>query len=258
MDKNLIRQVAVILALVGVIVMNSLANALPLNGLQTGEISDRFAIYFVPAGYVFSIWGLIYLALIGYAVFQALPAQRANPRLQAIGGWFVLSCIANVVWLFLWHYEQFYWTLVAMLALLGCLIVIYLRLDIGRSRATLAERWFAEAPFSIYLGWITVATVANFTQLLFYLGWNGWGLSPEVWFVLVLAAVLLIAGLTAYTRRDVAYLLVLVWALVGIALKHASVSVVSTSAWIAVAVVIGFVIYSAWASIRGGPQLSRS
>ena len=126
MNKNIIRQIFVILALVAVIVVNGLANALPLNGLQTGEISDRFAVYFVPAGYVFSIWGLIYLALIGYAVFQALPSQRDNPRLQAIGYWFVLSCVANIVWLFLWHYEQFSWTLVAMLALLACLIVIYL------------------------------------------------------------------------------------------------------------------------------------
>jgi hypothetical protein len=257
MEQKLIRQILVVLALVGVIVMNGLANALPLNGLQTGEISDRFAIYFVPAGYVFSIWGLIYLALIGYAVFQALPAQRENSRLQAIGYWFVLSCIANVVWLFLWHYERFTWTLVAMLALLGCLIVIYLRLDIGRSRATLSERWFVEAPFSIYLGWITVATVANATQLLFYLGWSGWGLSPEVWFVLVLAAVLVIAGLMAYTRRDIAYLLVLVWALVGIALKHASVGVVSTSAWVATAVIVGFAVYSSWANIRRGRQFPR-
>jgi hypothetical protein len=221
-----------------------LANALPLNGLKTGEISDRFTVYFVPAGYVFSIWGLIYLALIGYAVFQVLPSQRNNPRLQAIGYWFVLSCGANVVWLFLWHYEQFYWTLPAMLALLACLIVIYLRLDIGRSHPSTGERWLVEVPFSIYLGWITVATVANVTQLLYYLGWGGWGLPPESWFVLVLATVLVIAGLMAYTRRDVAYLLVLVWALAGIAVKHAAVPLVTISTWIVTLMVLVFVIYS--------------
>jgi len=246
MNKNIIRQFLVILALVGVIVVNGLANALPLNGLQTGEISDRFTVYFVPAGYVFSIWGLIYLALIGYAVFQALPSQRANPRLQAIGYWFVLSCVANIVWLFLWHYEQFYWTLAAMLALLACLIVIYLRLDIGRGHPSTGERWLVEVPFSIYLGWITVATVANVTQLLYYLGWGGWGLPPESWFVLVLATVLVIAGLMAYTRRDVAYLLVLVWALAGIAIKHAAVPLVTISTWIVTLLVLVFVIYSAF------------
>ena len=225
--------------------MNGLANALPLNGLQTGEISDRFTVYFVPAGYVFSIWGLIYLALIGYAVFQALPSQRNNPRLQAIGYWFVLSCVTNIIWLFLWHYEQFYWTLVAMLVLLACLIVIYLRLDIGRSHPSTSERWLVEVPFSIYLGWITVATVANVTQLLYYLGWSGWGLSPESWYVLVLATVLIIAGLMAYTRRDVAYLLVLVWALAGIAIKHVTVPLVMISTWIGTLLVVVLVIYSA-------------
>jgi hypothetical protein len=246
MNKDIVRQLLVILSLAGVIVMNGLANALPLNGLQTGEISDRFAIYFVPAGYVFSIWGLIYLALIGYAVFQALPAQRNNPRLRSIGYWFVLSCAANVVWLFLWHYEQFALTLAAMLALLGCLIVIYLRLDIGRSRVSAAERWLVQAPFSLYLGWITVATIANVTQLLYYLGWNGWGLPAESWFVLVLAAALVIAGVMAYTRRDWIYLLVLVWAFIGIAIKHAGVSLVALSTWIVTLLIVGLVLYSLW------------
>jgi hypothetical protein len=250
MNKNLLRQLLVILSLSGVIAINGLANALPLNGLQTGEISDRFEIYFVPAGYVFSIWGVIYLALIGYAVFQALPSQRTNPRLQAIGYWFVLSCVANVVWLFLWHYEQFVWTLFAMLALLASLIVIYLRLDIGRSRATTAERWLVEVPFSIYLGWITVATIANITQLLYYLGWSGWGLPPEAWFVLVLAAALVIAGVMAYTRRDVAYLLVLIWAFVGIATKHAGTPLVAISTWIVTVSLVVLVIYSLWGRRR--------
>lgn len=252
MKKDIARQLLVILSLAGVIVVNGLANALPLNGLQTGEISDRFAIYFVPAGYVFSIWGLIYLALIGYAVFQVLPAQRNNPRLQAIGYWFVLSCVANVVWLFLWHYEQFLWTLLAMLMLLACLIVIYLRLDIGRGFVSTAERWLVEAPFSLYLGWITVATIANATQLLYFLNWNGWGLPPESWFVLVLATALVVAGWMAYTRRDIVYLLVLVWAFIGIAIKHAGVPVVSISTWVVTGLILVLVVYSYRAGRRGG------
>jgi benzodiazapine receptor len=137
-----------------------------------------------------------------------------------------------------------------MLALLALLIVIYLRLDIGRSRATTAERWLVEAPFSLYLGWITVATIANVTQLLYYLGWNGWGLPPESWFVLVLVAALVIAGLMAYTRRDFVYLLVLVWAFIGIATKHAAVPLVSLSTWIVTLLIVGLVIYSFWQNHR--------
>ena len=146
---------------------------LPFNGQETGAISDRFAIYFVPAGYVFSIWGLIYLGLIAYAIFQALPAQRENPRLRSIGGLFALASVANIAWIFLWHYEVFPATLAVMLVLLGSLIAIYLRLGTGLTQVSRAETWMVRVPFSVYLGWITVATVANATQLLYFLGWNG-------------------------------------------------------------------------------------
>jgi hypothetical protein len=99
--KNTLRQVVNVLATIGVIAVNGLANALPLNGQTTGEISDRFDVFFVPAGYVFSIWGVIYLALLGFTIYQALPAQRDNPRLHRIGYLYALSCAANIAWLFL-------------------------------------------------------------------------------------------------------------------------------------------------------------
>jgi len=131
MNSKILRQVVNVLAVVATIVVNGLANVLPLNGQTTGEISDRFQVYFVPAGYVFSIWGLIYLGLIAFAIYQALPAQRENPRLCRVGYLFAASCLANVAWLFLWHYEQFLWTFVAMLSLLVLLILIYLRFAVG-------------------------------------------------------------------------------------------------------------------------------
>lgn len=238
MDQNKARQYAVILAVVATIVVNILANALPLNGLNTAEISDRFAIYFVPAGYVFSIWGLIYLGLIAYAVFQALPAQRTNPRLAAVGGLFGLSCVANIVWLFFWHYERFYLTLPAMLVILGCLIAIYLRLEIGHSRVGTAETWCVRVPFSIYLGWITVATIANATQLLYFIEWSGWGISAAAWAVIMLVIATLVGGLMSFLRRDVAYNLVLAWAFAGIAVKHVDTVLVSGAAWTAAILVL--------------------
>lgn len=118
MNRDILRQVLVIIAAFATIIFNIAANALPLNGLNTGELSDRFQIFFVPAGYVFSIWGLIYLGLIAYAIYQLLPAQRENPRLRSIGYLFILSCLANIAWLFLWHYEVFEFTLIAMGVLL--------------------------------------------------------------------------------------------------------------------------------------------
>jgi len=237
MRKDILRQSVNLLAVIATIVINGLANALPLNGQTTGEISDRFQVYFVPAGYVFSIWGLIYLGLIAFAVYQALPAQRDNLRLRRIGYLFALSCLANIAWLFLWHYEIFPLTLVAMLALLLLLIAIYLRLDIGRARVPTAERWLVHVPFSIYLGWITVATIANVTSLLDYLNWSGWGISPEVWTVIMLVAGVGIASAVSLTRGDVAYMLVIVWAFAGIAVKHAGTPVVATAAWVMTALV---------------------
>jgi hypothetical protein len=235
MKKDALRQWVNVLAVIGTIGVNGLANALPLNGLTTGEISDRFQVYFVPAGYVFSIWGLIYLALVAFAVYQALPAQRENPRLRRIGYLFALSCLANVAWLFLWHYEIFPLTLVAMLAILLLLIAIYVRLNIGRAPVPTTERWLVHVPFSIYLGWITVATIANVTSLLDYLNWSGWGISPEAWTVIMLIAGVGIASAVSLTRGDVAYMLVIVWAFAGIAVKHADTPVITTAAWVTTA-----------------------
>jgi hypothetical protein len=245
--KGIARQLVVILAAIAMIVVNVLANALPINGQNTGEISDRFQIYFVPAGYVFSIWGLIYLGLIAYIIYQALPAQRNTARLDAIGLPFVVSSLANIVWIFLWHYNVFPLTLVAMVVLLASLIVVYLQLRTGPRPPSRAETWAVRVPFSVYLGWITVATVANVTQVLDSVGWNGFGLSAETWLAVMLAVAVVVAGLMAWTRRDVAYLLVLVWAFIGIALKHAAVPPVATAAWVATAAVV---LLAAWALVQ--------
>ncbi len=218
MKKSDILKIVNVLVTLGVIVVNGLANALPINNLNTGQISDRFEVYFVPAGYVFSIWGLIYLALLAFTVYQWLP-QGEEVR-ERIGYLYALSGIANVTWIFLWHYLQFPLTLVAMLVLLGSLIAIYLRLGIGQRRFETMERWTVQVPFSLYLGWITVATVANVTSLLDYLQWGGWGVAPEIWAVMLLLVAAGVALAVSFTRGDIAYILVIVWAYIGIAVKH--------------------------------------
>ncbi len=235
--KVILRQWINFIFVLATLLVNGFANALPLNGQTTGEISDRFRVYFVPAGYVFSIWGLIYVGLVAFALYQLLPAQCENPFLRKIGYLPALSSMANIAWIFLWHYEYFIWTLVAMLSLLFSLIIIYLRLRIGYIRFSAAERWCLAVPFSIYLGWITVATIANITAVLDYLKWNGWGISPQAWTVIMLLAGTAIAATMSLTRGDVAYLLVIAWAFAGIAVKHVDTPLVTMSAWIATALV---------------------
>jgi translocator protein len=236
-STDILRQVLTVLAVLVTLTVNVLANALPINGQTTAAVSDSFPVLFVPAGYVFSIWGLIYLGLIAFTVYQALPSQRTNEALRGIGWLFILSCVANSVWIFLWHYELFPLTVLVMLALLVLLIAIYLRLDIGRAQVSTLERWMVHVPFSIYLGWITVATIANITDLLYYLRWDGWGIAPDVWAITMLAAATAIAALMALTRADVAFLLVLVWAFTGIAVKQSATPSVAIAAGIAAGVV---------------------
>ena len=231
MNKDIWRQILVVLCTAGVIIVNGLANALPFNGLTTGEVSDRFGALFVPAGYVFSIWGLIYLGLMAYSVYQALPSQRDNPRLKAVAYLYCLSCLANAVWLLLWHYLQFELTVVVMLLLLGLLIAIYLRLGVGKTTVPPAERLTTQLTFSIYLGWITVATIANISQVLWLRGWRGAPLLESTWTMIMMAAGALLAYLMCILRHDWAYILVLVWAFVGIAVKQTGSPQVANAAW---------------------------
>jgi len=244
MNKNTLRQLANAVSVVIALTVNILASTLPLNGQNTGEISDRFLVYFVPAGYVFAIWGIIYIGWIAFAIYQFLPSQKENPRLQKLGYLFALSGIFNAAWLFCWHYNQFGLSVLVMLILLGLLIASYLRLDIGRTSVSSAERWCVDIPFSVYLGWITVATVANVTDYLFSINWSGWGIGAQPWAVIMIAVASVLGLLMALTRRDAAYLLVLVWSFAGIAIKQTTSPMVSTSAWIAAGLALVLVAFS--------------
>lgn len=234
MNRNLTSQIVTVLAIATTIVVNILANALPIAGRTTGEISDSFEVFFVPAGYVFAIWGLIYLGLVAFGIYQALPAQRDNQRLVGIRWLVTLSCAANIVWIWLWHNLLFELTLVAMLVLLASLIAIYMRLDEGKAGAPSVERWAVDAVFSLYLGWISVATIANVTAVLGRREWSGFGISGEIWAVIMLIVAGLLAVLMTVRHRDWIYTLVLAWAFVGIGVSQAGTAV-ATPAYLAAA-----------------------
>lgn len=241
MKKITASQIITVLATLITITINALANILPINGLDTGEISDRFDIFFVPAGYVFSIWGLIYLGLVAYTVFQVLPSQADNPVLKKIAPYYWLSSAANSIWIFLWHYEVFSVTLVAMVVILASLLVIYRSL----AGPTGLDKWLVKLPFSVYLGWISVATIANASQTLFFFGWNGWGISPQVWTVGMLVIAGLLGGLMSWRENDTPFVLVLIWAFIGITVSQAGASLVVNAAW----AVVVFLVLALFAGI---------
>jgi len=231
-------QGANVAAYLATVAINAFANAATLNGRTTGEISDAYPTLVTPSGYVFSIWGVIYALLLAFAIFQALPRNRDKPFLRGIGGLFLLSCAANVSWLFLWHYLQLVLSVILMFVLLGALIAIYLRLRIGRSDVILREKLLVHLPFSVYLGWITVASIANVAAALTAIGWTGWGLSGVAWTDLVIIVALIITLAVIVTRRDIAYSLVIIWALIGIAVKQVGEQGILIAAGASVVIII--------------------
>lgn len=215
----------VLVTYVLMVAANALANALPLNGRATGEVSDAYGNLFAPTGLTFAIWGVIYLLLAMHVLYQLggfrNPAGRVNDELLGrIAVVFSVSSLANVGWIFAWHYDLIGVSMAMMLIILVCLIAIVSQLR-GLSLSA-REALFVRIPFSVYFGWITVATIANMTVWLVSLGWDGFGISEATWAV-ALIAIGAVIGIAAMIRnRDVAYGLVLVWAYLGILIKHVS------------------------------------
>ena len=241
--KNRIVLLLAILNLVGflgTIIVNALANVLPINNITTGAVSDLYPNLFTPAGLIFSIWGLIYVLLAIFIIYQLIPSVRRDSQkvdfVQRIGPFFFISCLANIGWIFAWHYQNIALSLVLMLILLGCLIAIYMRLNIGKSEATKARKYLVHLPFSIYLGWITVATIANVTASLVHLNWDTFGLGEQFWAVAVIVVGIAIALSMLFTRKDIYYCLVVDWALLGILLKRLSDATVSAQSVVAVTI----------------------
>ena len=231
-------QILNIVALICTLVVNALAVTLPLNGKSTGELSDNIPVLFTPSGYVFSIWSLIYLGLIVFAIYQILPARRDGELVNRIGWWFIASCVFNCAWIFLWHYERVILSVPVMLGILVSLIMVYLRLGIGVRTAPTGEKLLVHLPFSIYLGWISVATVANVSAALYVVNWNGFGLSEEVWTIVMLVVGAALGILMILRRGEVAYPLVIVWAFLGILVRHIARPVLAAPAGIMVVVLL--------------------
>jgi hypothetical protein len=236
-----------LIGFLGTIVVNGLANAIPLNNKTTGELSDLYPNLFVPAGLTFSIWGVIYTLLAIFVIYGLIMAIKNNTQkssfIENVGILFFISCLANIGWILAWHYEILPLSLVLMLIILGSLIAIYLRLRVGKSDSTRIEKYLVHLPFSLYLGWITIATIANVTALLVAINWNTFGLGEQFWAVTVIIIGITITLSVLFTRKDVFYCLVVDWALFGILIKRLADPVPIQS--IVVITIIGMTLISA-------------
>ena len=210
---------AYMLLFVGVIAVNGAANALPINGLTTGAVSDLYPNLFTPAGFAFSIWGLIYFGLLVFLIRILTTSDTALVR--KLFPWFAINCLANMAWIFAWHHLQVVISLALMLVLLTSLIKLTEQLR-SSTRSSKETRFF-NAVFEVYLGWITVATVANFIALLVAFNWNALGISEEHWMLIILPVIVVIASVMYFKQTSTVYLLPIIWALYGIYAKHIGV-----------------------------------
>jgi hypothetical protein len=214
-NNQRIRQILVIVATFGVIFVNYLAGTGYINNKTPEVISDEYPTLITPSGYAFAIWSLIYFGLAAFSIYQALPKNTV--RYANIRTIYILNCAANCAWLYFWHYEQILASLVAMLVLLGTLVFINVKLLKTESTE---EYWLACVPFNIYFGWITVATILNFTVVLAYLG-----VKTSDFLTSILASVLVVAAtllgiIVRFKLVNVAYPLTIAWALTAIAIKQ--------------------------------------
>ena len=244
MRNDRLRQFLVLFSIIALIVMNYLSNTGLFGGQTNGDVSRRYPTLITPAGYAFAIWGLIFLGLLAFAVYQALPTQRTNPRFRAIGWWVILNAFCNAIWSPLFNTEHIGLALLVILVMLFSLVVIEQRLLVRKnfggyagtgaallstepdatlpeSSASALETWLARIPFSMYFGWLTVATILNVAVYLKATDVSLMGLSESAWATVVLIVGILIGAVVFNRFRSVTYILVFAWAYASIAAEQA-------------------------------------
>jgi benzodiazapine receptor len=239
LKRPVVLQAINIVAYIVTVAVNGLAGSTTLlGGVTSADVSDKYPTLVTPAGFTFAIWGVIYTLLALFVVYQALPRNRDKPFLGQVGIFFALSSVFNICWLLLWHYDLISYSVILMLLLLASLILVYLRLDIGRVAVSLKERLFVHLPFSVYLGWISIATIANISVALTAAGWDRVGIEAATWAVIIIGVAVVLSLIMLATRRDVAFNLVVVWALLGILVNQSWKDSVVLASEVAIVIVL--------------------
>lgn len=219
-----------LIAFIAVLVMNTLANSLPLNGHTPGQLSDMYPNLFVPAGITFSIWGVIYTWLLVFmgiqvvALFSKKLSEKVFPWVLRLGNYFVQSSLLNIAWLFAWHWQLMGLSVLIMFCLLATLLHTSIAVGIGNAKYNTQEKWLVHAPFGIYLGWISIATIANITAFLVSIKWQAWGISEFHWTTTMIIIGTVIALFVVVVRNNIFYGMAVIWALIGIGIKRESIA----------------------------------
>ncbi|WP_281887727.1 TspO/MBR family protein [Paenibacillus sp. YYML68] len=214
-----------------VLIVNALANTIPLGGRTTGEISAMFPVQITPAPYTFSIWIVIYCLLIAFVIVQFLQIGRSSAEVQSLGPWFWISCIFNAGWIVIWHELRITASLFVMLGLLLTLIAAYVRVRPNGWSSSPVIRFLVQLPFSVYLGWISVATIINVTVVLYQAGWDGFGLSGDTWTILLILLAVVLNVVIGAVFRDWGFTATGAWALTGVGVANIGTNSIMYIAW---------------------------
>ncbi|RJX40210.1 tryptophan-rich sensory protein [Paenibacillus pinisoli] len=239
-----------LIGFLGMIIVNFLANKLPIGGKTTGEISAQHPVLITPAGYAFSIWSIIYMLLFLFVIYGFTKDGRASGRVAAIGVFFFLSCLFNIGWLLLWHHERLTSSVFMMFALLITLGIVYSKINSAKP-ARHAERWSVRLPFSIYLGWICVASIVNVAVALSAGGWDGWGLPDTTWAIIMLGIATVVALALGFKYKDIACMLVFIWAFIAIGIKQQAYPTVAYTSYALAALLVLVVLFLVVKLVRG-------
>jgi hypothetical protein len=209
-------------ALIGTIVVNYLSNTGIFNGNTMKTVSDRYFNYFTPAGYAFSIWGLIYLALFGFVIYavRVLFKKTEDETIHKVGWWFILSCIANSLWVIAWLYDYIGLSVLIMSVIFVSLLKIVININEVRPKSRLKHYLFVYLPFALYLGWISVALVANVSAFLTKVNWPGWGISQINWAIIMIIVAGLINLFMISIKNIREFGFVGIWALLAISVSN--------------------------------------
>ncbi|EIT85735.1 hypothetical protein A374_07869 [Fictibacillus macauensis ZFHKF-1] len=238
MKHDTLRAYGNILAFIVMVAVNSLSSTLPLNGKTDKELSDAYNLLITPAGYVFSIWGMIYIMLAIWCIYQVLPRHRSDDVFRSISFWFILNALLNAAWIFVWHYQWVDASILIMYGLLATLIIIY-----NVTRKTTTSFWLV-VPFSIYIGWVSVAAIVNTQTVFVYHGWDQLNVSGITVALITLLLATVLAFYVTSRTRDIFYSLVFIWAFIGIGVRQSEFHDITLAVIVVTIALFSSVIYA--------------
>ncbi|MEM7794481.1 MAG: tryptophan-rich sensory protein [Cyanobacteria bacterium P01_C01_bin.118] len=236
--------IATWIAIVGTLVVNTLSNIFPIDGNTVADLANGplGGVLITPANYAFSIWGVIYVGLMVYAWYQSRPKHRSQLVIKRINSCLIAACVAQIAWIYLFTLQLYWLSVLAMVLILLSLIAAYSELADGQHHSDRRRQQRVNGPISIYLAWISVATIVNVASAFYSSGITELGLSDVIWTAVMIVLANGVAALAIVQRQDLPFALVFIWADVAIAQRHQEMPAIWVPSLLMVLVLAGLLV----------------